>query len=79
MLELSADDMLALQSALQEFEFVSEVVADGKLWLVKMKRETKPSVLNKLLAQKGIYLTHLAQRHKSLEKHFLELVADNHA
>jgi len=79
MLELSADDMLALQSALQEFEFVSEVVADGKLWLVKMKRETKPSELNKLLAQKGIYLTHLAQRHKSLEKHFLELVADNHA
>ena len=77
-LELQSDDMAALHSALQEFDFADEIIADGKFWLLKTKQETDPALINKMLSQQGIFLTHLAQRHKSLEKHFLELVADNH-
>jgi ABC-2 type transport system ATP-binding protein len=79
MLELRADDMDALRAALKDFELVDDITGEGAFLLVKVKPETEVAVLTKMLSQKGIYLTHLAQRHKSLEKHFLELVADNHA
>lgn len=79
MLEVQADDMDKLKSCLLEFEYVEEVLAENNIWLVKLKKETAPSMINQQLASAGIYLTHLAQRRKSLEKHFLELVAENHA
>jgi len=79
MLELQAEDMPGLKSQLLTFEFVEEVMAEGNIWLVKLKQEISPASLNQQLAAKGVYLTHLAQRRKSLEKHFLELVAENHA
>ncbi|MCF6170968.1 MAG: ATP-binding cassette domain-containing protein [Bacteroidales bacterium] len=79
MLELQADDMRALHLALQHSGVVDEIVSEGPIWLVRMNKETGPAEVNKMLTQQGIYLTHLAQRHKSLEKHFLELVAENHA
>jgi ABC-2 type transport system ATP-binding protein len=79
LLELRADDMESLKNQLQQFDFVDEVLVEGNTLLVKMKTETNPALINELLSRQGIYLTHLAQRHKSLEKHFLELVADNHA
>lgn len=79
MLEVQAEDMPKLKSHLLAFEFVEEVLAEGNIWLVKLKTETAPAAVNQQLANEGIYLTHLAQRRKSLEKHFLELVAENHA
>lgn len=78
MLELQAEDMKELQWQLQQFNFTKEIIVEGKMLLLKMSKEIKPSEVNKLLMQQGIYLTHLAQRSKSLEKHFLELVAENH-
>jgi ABC-2 type transport system ATP-binding protein len=78
MLELRADDMAALRAVLKDFELVDDITGEGAFLLVKVKPETEVAVLTKMLSQKGIYLTHLAQRRKSLEKHFLELVAGSH-
>jgi ABC-2 type transport system ATP-binding protein len=78
-LELRADDMDGLKKQLLQFDFVEEIVSEEKIFLVKMKGEIDSASLSKQLGQQGIYLTHIALRRKSLEKHFLELVADNHA
>lgn len=45
---------------------------DGKL-LVYCKKPIESAVLNKLLADEGIYLSHLVKRKHSLEEQFLEL------
>ena len=77
MLELRADDMAALKQQLEQLDFVNEVFAEGTMWVAKLKEEKDPASVSKLLAQQGIYLTHLAVRKKSLEKYFLELLSDN--
>ena len=79
MLELRADDMTALKQQLEQFDFVDEVLAEGTMWMAKLKEEKDPATVSKLLAQQGIYLTHMAVRKKSLEKYFLELLSDNNA
>ncbi|RLD40400.1 MAG: ABC transporter ATP-binding protein [Bacteroidetes bacterium] len=79
MLELRADDMVALKQQLQQLDFVDEVLEEGTIWIAKLNEEKDPATVSKLLAQQGIYLTHLAVRKKSLEKYFLELLSDNNA
>lgn len=77
MLELQSDDMAGLKQQLQLLDFVDEVLAEGNMWIAKLKEEKDPASVSKLLAQQGIYLTHLAVRKKSLEKYFLELLSDS--
>ena len=79
MLELRADDMAGLKQQLQQLDFIDEVMEEGTMWVAKLKEEKDPATVSKLLAQQGIYLTHMAVRTKSLEKYFLELLSDNNA
>lgn len=72
-LELQSDDSKVLIDALQSLpnlESIEEV--DGKI-LVYTKNEVNAGFVNKFLADKNIYLNHLAVRKNSLEEQFLEL------
>lgn len=72
-LELQSDDSKILINALQNLpnlESIEEV--DGKI-LVYTKNEVNAGFVNKFLADKNIYLNHLAVRKNSLEEQFLEL------
>ena len=72
-LELQSDDSKVLIDALQSLpnlESIEEV--DGKI-LVYSKNEVNAGFVNKFLADKNIYLNHLAVRKNSLEEQFLEL------
>lgn len=72
-LELQSDDSKVLMDALQSLpnlESIEEV--DGKI-LVYTKNEINAGFVNKFLADKNIYLNHLAVRKNSLEEQFLEL------
>jgi ABC-2 type transport system ATP-binding protein len=72
-LELQADDSKTLIEALQQLpnlESLQEV--DGKV-IVYSKSEVNPAMVNKFLAEKNIFLTHLCVRKNSLEEQFLEL------
>jgi ABC-2 type transport system ATP-binding protein len=61
---------------LSEFEGSSEVKRDSGQFVVKMKDGFKSHDINKFLFQKGIVASHLFTQKKSLEKQFLEILAE---
>ena len=72
--ELSADNMAGLQTVLQQADFVENIQEEGDKYIVKLKSSVSQAELNSFFFNKGIVLTHLALRKKSLEKYFLELL-----
>ena len=71
--ELQADSNAKLMEILKnhpEVEKISEV--EGKV-IVHFKSQFDASLLNRYLAEKGIYLNHLVYKKMSLEEQFLEL------
>lgn len=72
-IELQTADSVALIEALEHYPNIEKIKEeDGKV-LLYSKSEIDPSLLNKFLADKSIYLNHLAKRKNSLEEQFLEL------
>lgn len=72
-IELQTTDNVALIEALEYYPNIEKIKEeDGKV-LLYSKSEIDPSLLNKFLADKSIYLNHLAKRKNSLEEQFLEL------
>ena len=72
--ELAADNMAGLQTVLQHVDFVDNIQEEGEKYIIKLKSEISQAELNSYFFSKGIVLTHLALRKKSLEKYFLELL-----
>ena len=73
-MELAAFDMEALQQALEEEEFVAKTRFENDLLVAELTRKVDPAEINRLLANKGVYVSHLTSRKKSLENYFLELL-----
>ena len=75
-MELAAYNMDNLQQALEEEEFVSATRFENDLLIAELTRKVEPAEINRLLANKGIYVSHLTSRKKSLENYFLELLSE---
>lgn len=76
-IELSSDDHKKLGEALASFpKFRSLSVTDG-ICLAYFTGEVLPRDINEFMHSKGIVLSHLAERKRSLEQHFLELLQEN--
>jgi ABC-2 type transport system ATP-binding protein len=76
-MELISNDLGVLLKAIEEHpKYKSHENIDGKL-LVHFAGETKTEEINKFLHEKGIVLSHLSDRKRTLEQHFLELLQDN--
>lgn len=67
------DDLPVL---LQEFVGSASVKKENNHYVVMMKEGFHSLELNRFLFEKGILATHLTTRKKSLEKQFLEILAD---
>ena len=72
--ELAADNMAGLELALKQVDFVENIQEEGDKYIVKLNSSISQAELNRFFFNKGIVLTHLALRKKSLEKYFLELL-----
>jgi len=72
--ELAADNMEALELTLKQVDFVENLQEEGDKYVIKLKSSKSQAELNRFFFEKGIVLTHLALRKKSLEKYFLELL-----
>ena len=73
-IELAAENMAALELALQQMDFVDNIQEEGDKYIVKLKSSISQADLNRYFFNKGIVLTHLALRKQSLEKYFLGLL-----
>jgi len=71
-IEVSADNLDALKTALGNVSFVKSLKRDGHLLELKIEEHLSSSDLNKHLFEQGIILNHLQVRKKSLEEEFLE-------
>ncbi len=72
-LELQSEDTVGLKKALLQFSSIESIKEENGKLLVFSKVDIKPNEINKFLADKNIYLTHLVKRKHSLEEQFLEL------
>jgi ABC-2 type transport system ATP-binding protein len=74
--ELKADNNTLLLSALEELQWFTSVKIDGEIIKAQIRDDASISAsgLNQKLAEKGIFLSHLAKKKQSLETQFLELV-----
>jgi ABC-2 type transport system ATP-binding protein len=75
-LELAASDLLSLERHIQEFPGIGKIAKEGDLLILSLTEKVDGSTINKYLFEKGITLSHLAMRKKSLEAQFLELTAE---
>lgn len=77
-LEVAAKDMMLLETELSQMPQVKTIKKKNGSFVLSVHEGLAPELLNKKLSERGIYLTHLAIRTKSLEKYFLELLSDDH-
>ena len=76
-IELAAPDIGVLENVLKNFEGITEVNHQGNLIIAKLNDHTNSLILNSFLVSKGIVVTHLALKKKSLEQQFLELLKES--
>lgn len=74
--ELDAPDRGALQQALSEIDFAGKVSVGTEYLSVVLPKDKTAAELNAVLCGKGISLSHLNQRHESLEQRFLEILRE---
>jgi ABC-type multidrug transport system ATPase subunit len=77
LLEISSEKMDALKEAISMHPSFKSIARSDEKWLVHFKDTVSPGEINEYLHGKGIVLTHLSERKRTLEQHFLELLHDN--
>jgi ABC-2 type transport system ATP-binding protein len=70
-IEIAVEGDTDLQKLLEKMDGIKVVQSLNSLWVVESKKS--PREINRVFAEKGIYLTHLRERRKTLEEQFLEL------
>lgn len=76
-IEVGVDNESGLMEALEAYEASTKVERDEKNFVVTLKDGTSATELNAYLFSKGIIVSHLLTQRKSLEKQFLELLAES--
>lgn len=74
LLELSADDLEKLLTALRNYKKVKSVYQEADKVIVMIDEEITSAELNEYLFRNGVVLNHLCSRKKSLEKQFLQIL-----
>ncbi len=75
-IEIASEDLDELQRSLIDFPNLHSVAKDGDKLTVRVKGKTNGRDLNSFLYNKGIVLSHLTTKKKSLESYFLELLSE---
>lgn len=74
--ELASCDLAKLQTAISLYPSFQSLTKSGDKIQVYFTNEVQPELLNSFCFSQGITLTHLSERKRSLEQHFLELLHD---
>lgn len=75
--ELSANNPELLVSTIKTHPAYESLIQGADKVQVYFKAEVNPEELNRFFYQQGVILTHLSERKRSLEQHFLELLDQN--
>lgn len=72
-LEIAAADLVSLQQALTGWQGIKEILPNGHVLRLVLDKNTHPADVNRYCFEKGISLTHINMKKKSLETQFMEL------
>ncbi len=72
-LEVKSTNIDELMTELKSNPNILTLSKESDKLILEINENTTPSQINEMLAKKGIYLSHLVTREKSLEKFFLEI------
>ncbi|MCD4683947.1 MAG: ATP-binding cassette domain-containing protein [Bacteroidales bacterium] len=75
-LEIASNNLELLSLALNEYKNVLDLKKEHNQLIIKLKEGTSAFNVNSYLVGKGIVVTHLAEKKKSLENQFLELLKE---
>jgi ABC-2 type transport system ATP-binding protein len=75
--ELASDNLERLTSLVRLHPDCQSVTQGAGTIQVYFSKEVNPGELNQFFFQQGVTLTRLAERKRSLEQHFLELLDNN--
>lgn len=75
--ELCAENLGELKEALVRNGSFADIKQENELLIANVETNIRADDLNRYLTDKGIYLTHLSKRKRSLEKYFLDLLNKN--
>ncbi|MEA3504283.1 MAG: ABC transporter ATP-binding protein [Bacteroidota bacterium] len=76
LIEMANSNNEMLLEVLKTLPSIKSVKKEESLLLAKLEENISAQEINKQLSEKGVYLSHLKTRKKSLESYFLELVND---
>lgn len=62
-----------MKEILSNYTGISTIKKEGDILIASLSQEVSPAEINKFLAEKDIYLSHLVKRKQSLEQQFLDL------
>ena len=75
--EVGSEDLDAVELILTDFDKVESMERENNKILINLREGFNSADLNKYLFGKGIVLSYLTTKKKTLEKHFLELLENN--
>ena len=75
-IEVSADNIAGLEEVLQQLPGILSVTNTGSSLIIESAETLSSSSINKYCFEKGIVLSQLALKKKTLEKRFLEITGD---
>lgn len=76
-IEIASNDTEALRAAITEHPSFLSISESNGILLAVFSVDVRPSDLSDYLNQRKITLSHLSERKRTLEQHFLELLKDN--
>ena len=76
-IELASNDTKALKIAITEHPAFRSMTESNGILLASFTEDVRPTDLSDYLFEKNVKLSHLAERKRTLEQHFLELLKDN--
>lgn len=76
-IEIAAKDIIMLESAIKEFRHLKKMKVDRQQIILQLNGDSDTFDLNAFLIEKGIVLTHLAEKRGSLEQKFLKILEES--
>lgn len=77
LIEVSSDNLTALNMAVQNFPWIRNAQQENNLFILQVSDDTTPELINKAFYEKGIILNHLNERKSSLENYFLKILKES--
>lgn len=76
-IELASSDNAALKVAIEEHPAFQSIIESDGILLAVFSEDVRPAAISEYLHRKNVPLSHLAERKRTLEQHFLELLKDD--